>query len=77
MHIGSVYNYKNQIFEQVKPDLVFHAAAYKHVPLMEDSSVEAVRTNVLGTHNVAMLSQQYGVKKFVLVSMIKRFVRPI
>ncbi len=70
MHIGSVYNYTRtkSIFEQVKPDLVFHAAAYKHVPLMEDSSVEAVRTNVLGTHNVAMLSQQYGVKKFVLVS---------
>ncbi|MCK9493742.1 MAG: polysaccharide biosynthesis protein, partial [Acholeplasmataceae bacterium] len=70
VHIGSVYNYTRtkSIFEQVKPDLVFHAAAYKHVPLMEDSSVEAVRTNVLGTHNVAMLSQQYGVKKFVLVS---------
>ncbi|MDD2575083.1 MAG: nucleoside-diphosphate sugar epimerase/dehydratase [Acholeplasmataceae bacterium] len=70
VYIGSVYNYTRTkyIFDKVKPDLVFHAAAYKHVPLMEDSSVEAVRTNVLGTHNVAMLSEQYGVKKFVLVS---------
>lgn len=70
VYIGSVYNYTRTkyIFDKVKPDLVFHAAAYKHVPLMEESSVEAVRTNVLGTHNVAMLSEQYGVKKFVLVS---------
>lgn len=70
VYIGSVYNYTRTkaIFETVKPNLVFHAAAYKHVPLMEDSSVEAVRTNVLGTHNVAMLAEEYGVKKFVLVS---------
>jgi FlaA1/EpsC-like NDP-sugar epimerase len=52
----------------VKPDIVFHAAAYKHVPLMEDSAVEAVRTNVIGTYNTASLSNQYNVKKFVLVS---------
>jgi FlaA1/EpsC-like NDP-sugar epimerase len=47
---------------------VFHAAAYKHVPLMQDSPQEAIRTNVLGTYNVAKLSQDYRVKKMVLVS---------
>jgi FlaA1/EpsC-like NDP-sugar epimerase len=75
--IGSVYNYKRleSIFEQYKPDLVFHAAAYKHVPLMEDSSVEAVRTNILGTYNVCRLSDVYSVKKVVLVSSDKA-VRP-
>jgi FlaA1/EpsC-like NDP-sugar epimerase len=70
VRIGSVYNKKRleTIFKEFKPTIVFHAAAYKHVPLMEDSAVEAVRTNVLGTHNTAALSNQYGVKKFVLVS---------
>jgi len=70
VRIGSVYNKKRleTIFKEFKPTVVFHAAAYKHVPLMEDSAVEAVRTNVLGTHNTAALSNQYGVKKFVLVS---------
>ena len=68
--IGSVYNRVRlrKIFEMVKPDLVFHAAAYKHVPLMEDSAVEAVRTNVIGTYNAASLSNEFNVKKFVLVS---------
>ena len=70
VYIGSVYNRERlkSIFELVKPDLVFHAAAYKHVPLMEDSAVEAVRTNVIGTYNTASLSNEFGVKKFVLVS---------
>ncbi|MDY0211071.1 MAG: nucleoside-diphosphate sugar epimerase/dehydratase [Acholeplasma sp.] len=70
VRIGSVYNKKRLecIFKEFKPTVVFHAAAYKHVPLMEDSAVEAVRTNVLGTSNTASLSNQYGVKKFVLVS---------
>lgn len=70
VYIGSVYNKERMrsIFELVKPDVVFHAAAYKHVPLMEDSAVEAVRTNVIGTHNVSSLSNEYNVKKFVLVS---------
>lgn len=70
VRIGSVYNNKrlDSIFQEFKPTVVFHAAAYKHVPLMEDSAVEAVRTNVLGTFNTARLSNQYGVKKFVLVS---------
>ena len=68
--IGSVYNEKRleEVFNTYRPTLVFHAAAYKHVPLMEDSAVEAVRTNVLGTHNTAKLATKYNVKKFVLVS---------
>ena len=70
VRIGSVYNKVRleQIFEEFKPTIVFHAAAYKHVPLMEDSAIEAVRTNVIGTYNTAVLSNKYGVKKFVLVS---------
>ncbi|RJX25992.1 MAG: polysaccharide biosynthesis protein [Acholeplasma sp.] len=70
VYIGSVYNRERlkSIFEVVKPSIVFHAAAYKHVPLMEDSAVEAVRTNVIGTHNTASLSNEFNVKKFVLVS---------
>lgn len=75
--IASVYNYERMrhIFEQYRPNLVFHAAAYKHVPLMEDSAVEAVRTNVLGTYNVARLSDEFAVEKMVLVSSDKA-VRP-
>ena len=70
VRIGSVYNNKRleEIFNEFKPTIVFHAAAYKHVPLMEDSAVESVRTNVLGTYNAAKLSTKYRVKKFVLVS---------
>ena len=69
VRIGSVYNKVRleEIFKEFKPTIVFHAAAYKHVPLMEDSAVESVRTNVLGTTNAAKLSTKYGVKKFVLV----------
>ena len=72
--IGSVYNEVRleDVFKQYKPTVVFHAAAYKHVPLMEDSPVEAVRTNVMGTNNAARLSNKYGVKKFVLCLLIKR-----
>ncbi|CCV64719.1 Surface-anchored NAD dependent sugar epimerase [Alteracholeplasma palmae J233] len=68
--IGSVYNYERikEVFETYRPTLVFHAAAYKHVPLMEDSAKEAVRSNVLGTYNVSSLANLYNVKKFVLVS---------
>jgi FlaA1/EpsC-like NDP-sugar epimerase len=75
--IGSVYNAKrlDYVFKTYKPDLVFHAAAYKHVPLMEDSAVEAVRTNILGTYNVCKLADEYGVQKLVLVSSDKA-VRP-
>ncbi len=57
-----------RVFEKYKPDVVFHAAAYKHVPLMEDNPCQAIYTNVLGTKNVADLAIKYGVKKFVMVS---------
>ncbi len=58
----------NQIFDEYKPDIVYHAAAHKHVPLMEDSPGEAIKNNVFGTLKVAKASDRAGVKKFVLVS---------
>ena len=75
--IGSTYNEVRveQIIRDYKPDYIYHAAAYKHVPLMEDSPAEAIRTNVIGTYNVARLADKYGVKKMVLVSTDKA-VRP-
>jgi FlaA1/EpsC-like NDP-sugar epimerase len=57
-----------EIFKKFKPKVVFHAAAHKHVPLMEVSPKEALKNNVFGTYNVALLSDQYKVKKFVLIS---------
>ncbi len=57
-----------QVFEIYQPDIVYHAAAYKHVPLMEESPSVAVKNNVLGTKNLAELSVEYGVEKFVMVS---------
>ncbi len=56
------------IFEHYKPDLVFHAAAHKHVPLMEFSPSEAIKNNVFGTYNVASCAEEYGVKRFVMIS---------
>ncbi|MGD9886394.1 MAG: polysaccharide biosynthesis protein [Bacilli bacterium] len=75
--IGSVYNdvRLESIFEKYAPEIIFHAAAYKHVPLMEDNAVEAVRTNILGTYNVASLANKYHVKKMILISSDKA-VRP-
>ena len=75
--IGSTYNEKrvNQIIKNYKPNYIYHAAAYKHVPLMEDSPAEAIRTNVIGTYNVAKAADKYGVEKMVLVSTDKA-VRP-
>ncbi len=75
--IGSTYNKVRveQIIKKYRPDYIYHAAAYKHVPLMEDSPAEAIRTNVIGTYNVAKLADKYGVKKMVLVSTDKA-VRP-
>lgn len=57
-----------RVFEQYKPDFVYHAAAYKHVPLMEDNPAQAIFTNVIGTKNLADLSYKYHVEKFVLIS---------
>jgi len=57
-----------EIFAEVRPDIVFHAAAHKHVPLMERSGCEAIKNNVFGTYNTANLAEKYGVKKFVLIS---------
>jgi FlaA1/EpsC-like NDP-sugar epimerase len=77
VQIGATYNRERMepLFQTYRPNLVFHAAAYKHVPLMQDSPQEAVRTNVLGTYNIALLCQMYQVQKMVLVSTDKA-VRP-
>lgn len=56
------------IFEKYRPDVVFHAAAHKHVPLMEDSPCEAIKNNVFGTYKTAMSAGKYGTKRFVLIS---------
>ena len=68
--IGSIRNVSRleSIFAQYKPDIVYHAAAHKHVPLMEVSPDEAVKNNVVGTWNVARMADKYGVKKFVMIS---------
>ena len=57
-----------ELFKRFRPDYVFHAAAYKHVPMMEDNPSEAVQNNIYGTKIIADLSVKYGVKKFVMVS---------
>ena len=68
--ISSVRDYDKMemIFRQYHPELVFHAAAHKHVPLMETVPEEAVKNNIFGTFNVAKLAQDYGVRKFVMIS---------
>ena len=75
--IGSVYNYARlkEVFDHYRPQLIFHAAAYKHVPLMEFNPVEAVRTNIIGTYNVAKIADEYQCEKMILVSSDKA-VRP-
>jgi len=68
--IADVRNYENldTIFNTYRPDVVYHAAAYKHVPMMEENPAQAIFTNVLGTKNVADLSNKYHVERFVMVS---------
>ncbi len=68
--IASVRDIKRmeEIFRTERPDIVFHAAAHKHVPLMENSGCEAIKNNVMGTYNVANLAEKYGVQKMLLIS---------
>lgn len=70
IRIGSVREYERlkEIFDEFHPSSVFHAAAHKHVPLMEDSPYEAIKNNVLGTYNTARCANEYGVDNFVLLS---------
>lgn len=75
--IASVRDYDRikEVFAKYKPDIVYHAAAHKHVPLMESSPNEAIKNNCLGTLNAVKLSDKYNVKKFILISTDKA-VRP-
>lgn len=68
--IGSVRNTTriDKVFKDYRPDIVYHAAAHKHVPLMEDSPNEAIKNNVFGTYKTALAADKYGTKKFVLIS---------
>ena len=68
--IGSVRNTSrvDWLVDHYRPDLIFHAAAHKHVPLMEDSPNEAIKNNVFGTYKVASAAAKYGVRRFVLIS---------
>ena len=68
--IGSVRDSRrvNDVFRRFRPDIVYHAAAHKHVPLMEDSPCEAIKNNVIGTYKVAYAAMMYGTRRFVLIS---------
>ena len=70
VEIGSVQDRKRleELFSTFRPDVVFHAAAHKHVPLMEESAGETIKNNVLGTYNTADMAEKYGAEKFVLIS---------
>ena len=70
VEIGSVRDRArlDAVFAYYKPDVVFHAAAHKHVPLMERSNCEAIKNNVMGTYNTADMAEKYGVSKFILIS---------
>ncbi|TPV33355.1 polysaccharide biosynthesis protein [Paucihalobacter ruber] len=68
--VADIRDYKRleQLFNEFKPKIVFHAAAYKHVPLMESNPYEAINVNVIGTRNLALLSVKYAVQKFIMIS---------
>lgn len=68
--IGSVRDEKrlDTIFEKYRPQIIYHAAAHKHVPLMEDSPNEAIKNNVLGTYKMVLMADKWNVRKFVLIS---------
>lgn len=68
--IADIQDYKrmNDVFAQFRPEVIFHAAAHKHVPLMEDNPVEAIKNNVFGTRNVAKLASTYHASHFVMIS---------
>ena len=68
--IGSVRDRERvmQVFDRYRPDLVCHAAAHKHVPLMETSPFEAIKNNVFGTYNVAQAADRFGTQRFILIS---------
>ncbi len=70
VEIGSVRDRVrlDSVFSEYKPNIVFHAAAHKHVPLMEHSGCEAIKNNVRGTYNTADMAEKYGVEKFILIS---------
>ena len=70
VRIGSVRDSRclNNVFAQYRPDIVYHAAAHKHVPLMEDSPCEAIKNNVIGTYKTAYAAMMHGCKRFVLIS---------
>ena len=70
LRVGSIRDEAtlNQVFDEFKPEIVIHAAAHKHVPLMEDSPEQAVRNNVFGTYNVAKCAKEHGAKRFVMIS---------
>lgn len=70
VEIASITDYgkMKELFEEYHPQIIFHAAAHKHVPLMETNPEEAVKNNVFGTYNIVKLSYEYGVKKFIMIS---------
>ncbi len=70
IEIASIRDYDkmDELFSKYKPDIVLHAAAHKHVPLMENCPSEAVKNNVFGTYNLVQISEKYEVKKFIMIS---------
>ncbi|WP_352419492.1 nucleoside-diphosphate sugar epimerase/dehydratase [Proteiniborus sp.] len=70
VYIASVRDKKriDEVMKEIRPDVIFHAAAHKHVPLMEDNPKEAIKNNVFGTLNLAQAADTYGVKRFVMIS---------